>query len=277
VVAAPPQKPVKVPELAIVGQNVGIGQDTGVLDPAAPPTDTNDGTAFGTIQNGSTRIHTFEIRNYGDGDLQVSSPLTLSGPQAGDFTILTQPPTSIAPGQKASVEVQYNPTGANVNSVALITIVNNDADEGNYEFAVSGSSSEEAVSGLDLTSKLVFYKQYNAKGIPLLLCKMTGRVDVSNLSYNTDSNRALVRVWVVDGDIIAPDYSNAFLVDEVVVKKLKMITVNKKGKTKVSTKRISFHGQVPPHYKFIFAEVLPLDPQSDVDYENNRAEFLYGL
>jgi hypothetical protein len=275
-VGAPPQKPVPVPEFALVGQNIGIVQDTGTLDPAAPPTDTNDGTAFGTIAVGTSRVRSYEIRNYGTADLLLSSTLIISGPQAGDFSIVSQPLSGIAPGQAIPFSVEYHPTVAG-SSVARITIVNNDPDEGSYEFAVSGSASDEGVSGLDLTSDLVFYKQYNAKGIPLLLCKMTGRVDVTNLSHDVDCSSCLVRVWVVNDDIIAPDYSNAFLVDDVIVKNVKAIKTNKKGKTKVTTKRIRFRGQVPPHYKFIFAEVFPLDPQSDTDFSNNRAKYLYGL
>src|SRR5690606_13235286 len=117
---------------------------------------------------------------------------------------------------------------------------------------------------------LAYYKSYKCKGIPLLFCKMKGKVEVRNLSTDYDLKRATVRVYVVDGDVLT---DGAFLVDEIKVKKLKPFRPGKKNKAK----KAKFKGWVPPGYTHIYAEVVPEDGSEDINYTNNRTEHLYGL
>lgn len=263
VFAAPPPPPVYVPEILVTGQSAAI--EFGSTQPRKL-----DGTYFGAAQLGvNSWEHTFEIRNFGHADLQVTVPLTITGPNASDFTITQQPNTVVSPEQRTSFNIRYTPSFIG-NAYATVNVLSNDVTEGHYTFDIRGDGVSTALTGPDLQGDLVLYKKYKCKGIPLLFCKMNGRVEVKNLSQNYDLSLASVRIYVVPTDVL---YEDKFLLDEIPVKNLKRWAAGKPLKTK----KIKFKGWVPPGYTHIYAEVVPQDGSEDIDYTNNRTAHLYGI
>lgn len=229
-----------------------------------------DGTYFGEAQLGvNAWEHTFEIRNFGNADLQVTVPLTLTGPNVGDFTITQQPAPVVAAGQRTSFKILFTPSFEG-NAYATVNISNNDNDESLYTFDIRGDGVTSPLVGPDIQGDLVYYKNYKCAGLPLLFCKMQGKVEVRNLSETYDLSCATVRVYVVNGDVLN---DQAYLVDERIVKNLKAYVPGKKMKVK----KVKFSGWVPPGYTHIYAEVVPRDGSEDINYTNNRTEHLYGI
>ncbi len=260
--AAPPPPPVFVPEILITGQSSPI--EDGSVQPLKL-----DGTYFGVAQIGvNVWEHAFEIRNVNNADLIVTSPISITGPNAADFTVTQQPATLVPPGQRTAFSIRYTPSFAG-KAFATVNVSNNDRNEGEYTFDIRGDGSTEPLVGPDLRSDLVFFRKYKCQGIPLLACRMTGRVEVQNMVSDFSVNYALVRVWVVNGDVLN---DSAYLLDEKWVKKLR----NKPGKTP-KAKRIKFKGYVPPGYTHIYSEVVPEGGIEDINYTNNRTSQLYGI
>lgn len=263
VVAAPPPPPVFAPDILVTGQASPI------LDNATQPLKL-DGTYYNLAQLGvNSWEHRFEIRNFGDADLIITAPLDITGPNAGDFIVTQHPATHVAPGQRTAFAVRFTPSFVG-QAFATVNISNNDPDEGHYNFVVRGDGVAEALVGPDLQGDLVFYKKYKCKGIPLLACKMSGRVEVQNLNTNYDLDYATVRIYVVNGDILN---GSTFMIDEKVVKKLR---TKKKGKAP-KVKKVKFKGYVPPGFTHIYAEVVPAGDVEDLDYTNNRTAQPYGI
>ena len=121
------------PEIDILGNGNSIAD--GDVTPSLI-----DGTDFGNVVVSSVSPpQTFVIDNSaGTSDLTITS-FTVSGPQSADFIVtgLTIP-TTIAAGASSNFNISFNPSAAGVRN-ATITINNNDADEGVYDFAVTGN------------------------------------------------------------------------------------------------------------------------------------------
>lgn len=134
-----------------------------ILDGDASPS-AADGTDFGFYAApGIDR--TFTITNNGSGTLNISG-INISGPDASWFTVIAGPVlTSLAPGQSTTFTVRFSGIGLGVRN-AIITVVNDDADETNYDFAVQG---EGTIS------------------VPVTLLNFSGSADtkVVNLSWRT--------------------------------------------------------------------------------------------
>ena len=262
--AAPPLPPVYKPEIMITGMN------TEIKFQSTQPRKL-DGTYYGLAQLGvNSWEHEFEIRNFGNADLVLSSPVTLTGPNASDFSVTEQPSAvTISPGQRTSFKILFTPSFAG-NAYATVSLENNDNDEGIYTFDIRGDGVTQALTGPNLQCDLVFYKKYKCKGLPLLFCKMNGRVIVSNAATNYDLNLATVRIYVVEGDVLTDE---KFLIGEFPIKKLKSY---KPGKP-LKLKKKKFSGWVPPNFTHIYAEVVPQDGSEDIDYTDNRTKDVYGL
>ena len=63
---------------------------------------------------------------------------TLSGANAADFSVITQPASPVAPGGTTSFQVRFNPSALGTRS-ATLSVGNNDADENPYDFALQGT------------------------------------------------------------------------------------------------------------------------------------------
>ena len=103
---------------------------------------TADHTSFGSVDvNGGTLIRTFTIRNTGNEDLNLSGTpiVALSGTHASDFTVVTQPASSVVTsgGGTSTFQVQFNPSDTG-DRTATISITNDDNDENPYNFDIEG-------------------------------------------------------------------------------------------------------------------------------------------
>lgn len=103
----------------------------------------DDFTDFGTAAaDGGAVTRDFFIRNAGAGPLALTGPgpVTVAGPNAGDFTVIQQPIGSLAPGTAATLRVTFDPSAIGARA-ATVSIASGDADEDPYTFAIAGTGS----------------------------------------------------------------------------------------------------------------------------------------
>ncbi len=120
------------PEIDVFGNNIAIlaGDTTPSLA---------DGTDFGDVfEPGGTATQVFEIRNTGTATLNLTAPVQISGTNGAEFTIVSAPATTVAPGASTSVTVEFNPWNVSLHTVTM-TIISDDADEGTYAIALQGN------------------------------------------------------------------------------------------------------------------------------------------
>ncbi|WP_291131846.1 choice-of-anchor D domain-containing protein [Flavobacterium sp. UBA7682] len=103
-------------------------------------------TDFGSINvTAGTATRTYTIQNTGTSALIISNP-TISGTNAGDFTVTTNPATlSIATGASTTFIVTFNPSASGTRN-AIVNIVNNDSNENPYDFAIQGTGTEQEIN-----------------------------------------------------------------------------------------------------------------------------------
>jgi len=99
------------------------------------------GKDFGNVSVGSNASITFDIANTGGANLTLSNlpKVVVSGPGAAMFTVTNQPSTTVLPGGSTSFIVRFAPTSGGAKA-ALLTIPNNDSDEGTYQIGVTGTA-----------------------------------------------------------------------------------------------------------------------------------------
>jgi hypothetical protein len=122
------------PEINLVGNAVFI------VDGDTTPT-TADHTDFGGVDvAGGTVTRTFTIQNKGTEELTLSGspPVAIGGADPEDFTIITEPPSSIAAGGSVTFKVSFDPSEASTRT-ATLSIFSNDANENPYNFSIRGA------------------------------------------------------------------------------------------------------------------------------------------
>ena len=135
------------PEIDVQGNSVSIA--SGDTTPS-----TTDHTDFGSVDATSgTLVRTFTINNSGTAALTLSgaNPVSISGANAGDFTVTTQPAGSVAASGSATFQITFDPSAVGVRT-ATVTIANNDSDEGSYTFAIQGTGGERLQPNSQLTT-----------------------------------------------------------------------------------------------------------------------------
>jgi hypothetical protein len=141
------------PEMAVLGNGIIIAD--GDTSPTAA-----DHTDFGSVALGGALTRTFTISNSGTGSLTLTgSPVvSITGPRAGDFTVVSNPTTPVAAGGTTTFQVRFSPSVTGTR-VATVTIANNDSNENPYDFAIQGS-------GTSVTTQLVYlpliFKNFSA-------------------------------------------------------------------------------------------------------------------
>ncbi|MGB0431027.1 MAG: choice-of-anchor D domain-containing protein, partial [Bacteroidia bacterium] len=123
------------PEIRLRGNDIKIsdGHTTPSVDDHTDFEET--GIASGTISR------TFTIDNLGTGDLVLGgSPIVaLSGTNAADFEVITQPSTTtIAESDTAFFIIEFDPSAIG-SSTATVTIESNDLNEATYTFTIEGT------------------------------------------------------------------------------------------------------------------------------------------
>lgn len=144
----------QVPEMDVKGYSHSI--DTGDKIPTL-----KDGTDFGptpAVSDGAT--HTFTITNNGNADLHLTGAprVTLGGPHAADFTVITQPAATIMPTRTTNFEVMFHPSEAGIRT-AVVSIANDDDSEHPYIFTVRGTGTVDASSQLVMDDSMPGFAQ----------------------------------------------------------------------------------------------------------------------
>lgn len=124
------------PDIALADQD-GTPIASGDTTPTA-----DKSTDFGTLDSQfGLRVQNFVISNPGAGPLTLSGTpvVAISGANAGDFTVVTQPAGgTINNGGQQTFAIQFNPSANGVRN-ATVTITSNDPDEATYTFALRGT------------------------------------------------------------------------------------------------------------------------------------------
>ncbi|MDB6138423.1 MAG: Gloeo Verruco repeat-containing protein, partial [Verrucomicrobiaceae bacterium] len=94
-------------------------------------------TSFGSVATGGHGVRNFTIRNVGSSNL-TGIGATLTGTNAGDFTLINLPASTVVPGGSTTVTVDFVP-GAMGARTAALHIASNDADENPYDLPLTGS------------------------------------------------------------------------------------------------------------------------------------------
>lgn len=95
--------------------------------------------AFGDVGVGSTGTATVRIENLGTASLNLTNlPLTITGTNANQFSIITQPSTPIAAGSSSDMEIQFVPTSTGAKT-ATISISSNDVNESPCTITLNGT------------------------------------------------------------------------------------------------------------------------------------------
>jgi hypothetical protein len=119
-------------EMAVTGNGITIAD--GVITPSLA-----NHTDFGSASLGGAITRTFTISNSGTTNLNLTSTpaVSITGPAAGDFSLVSEPSASVAVGNTTTFQVRFDPSVVGTR-VATLTIANNDADENPYDFAIQG-------------------------------------------------------------------------------------------------------------------------------------------
>ncbi|MBI2948638.1 MAG: choice-of-anchor D domain-containing protein [Verrucomicrobia bacterium] len=97
-------------------------------------------TDFGAAAVGGARVErTFTLANVGTASLNLSGTprVAVVGPQASDFTVLTQPTSPIAPGGNSTFTIGFSPAAAGARN-ATVSIANN-GEKNPHDFAIVGT------------------------------------------------------------------------------------------------------------------------------------------
>lgn len=111
------------------------GNDQSIANGDATP-EPSDGTDFADVIVGVSSERTFSIRNLGQGTINLIGAVNAVG---GGFLVSKQPSqTALNAGEVTSFTLTFTPTTSGAAS-AVVTIGNDDADEGPYAFSVGGN------------------------------------------------------------------------------------------------------------------------------------------
>lgn len=120
-----------IPDINLKGNGNSIADGT-------TATGTTNNTDFGTAAVGVGLSKSFTIENTGTGQLTVSA-ISFTGTNASEYAVsgITLPATIAASGS-TTFSVTLTPTSAGTRT-ATINVVNDDCDESNYDFALTGA------------------------------------------------------------------------------------------------------------------------------------------
>ncbi|OFX16748.1 MAG: hypothetical protein A2033_18310 [Bacteroidetes bacterium GWA2_31_9] len=122
---------VPAPEIDVQGLGLSI------VDGDATP-DVLDDTDFGSTAVSSTVDKTFTIENAGTANLTITGSVAISGTNAADFSVFAAPSSPITATNTTTFTIRFTPSATGLRT-ATLTITNNDADEGTYNFDIQGT------------------------------------------------------------------------------------------------------------------------------------------
>lgn len=115
-----------------------------IQEPIGSDITDNGSRNLGTVILGSNTVRTFTVRNTaasGSAALLLNgSPLaTFTGPNASDFSLTTNPTSSISPGGSTTFNLRFAPSALGYRT-AKLTIQNNDPNNNPYDINLSGTA-----------------------------------------------------------------------------------------------------------------------------------------
>ncbi len=116
---------------------------------------------------GTTTSRTFVIQSAGGGTMYINSPVTISGVNAGDFTVTGQPASSITTGTTSFV-INFIPTALGSRS-AIVVVNSSDCTSPNYSFAITASATAGAALNFDGTNDYASTPVFNTQTTDLTL------------------------------------------------------------------------------------------------------------
>jgi hypothetical protein len=161
-----------------------------------------DGTStvnFGSVVTTGSASRVFTVRNTGGAAL-TSLALSVTGANAGDFAITTQPSAPLAGGGVTTFTVRFAPGAPGARSAAL-RIASNDADENPFDIALTGTGivaapeiAVEQPSGTNLTdgvSTVNFgYSVVSGTASRTFTVRNTGNATLSGVSVSIGGTNA---------------------------------------------------------------------------------------
>lgn len=119
------------PDISVIGNGLEI------TNGSATPSLLNH-SDFGNVNEAAgTRVRNFYITNFGGENLNLTLPVTITGPNAADFTVTTVPTTPVVPNNSTTLSITFNPSALGLRQ-ATVTINNNVIGKSPYVFAISG-------------------------------------------------------------------------------------------------------------------------------------------
>jgi len=108
----------------------------------------SDRTDFGSVDvTVGSVTNTYTIQNTGSATLTIAVPVTISGSNAADFTVVTQPAASIAANGSTTFSVKFDPGAAGLRQ-AVLSFGNNDSNENPYSFSIQGTGTTVAAPAI---------------------------------------------------------------------------------------------------------------------------------
>jgi len=142
---------VLTPEIDLRGNSISIADGDNTPD----LTDHTDFSSVSTL-SGSV-VRTFTIHNTGEGLLNLTGTprVAISGTNAADFTVTSQPVAAIMNlNSSQTFQVTFDPSAPGLRS-AEISITNDDSNENPYNFAIQGTGLNSSPAISDITDKSV--------------------------------------------------------------------------------------------------------------------------
>ncbi|MEO5914439.1 MAG: kelch repeat-containing protein [Luteolibacter sp.] len=106
--------------------------------PTGNPVINGSGTlAYDSLGTGQSSDLNVTMRNTGSGDL-TSITTSILGADAGQFTLVSTPPTMLAAGSSAAFTIRFSPTSPGA-KVATLSLASNDPDENPFTLVLTGT------------------------------------------------------------------------------------------------------------------------------------------
>ena len=97
---------------------------------------------FGSEETGAASSRTFTIRNVGGADL-TGVGTTIGGTDAGEFSVISPPSTTISPGGISSFTIEWTPASAGAKTASL-QVASNDSNENPFDIGLTGTGNDPA-------------------------------------------------------------------------------------------------------------------------------------
>ena len=119
------------PEIDVQGNNLSITDGD-----STPSTADRTNFADAAVDSGVV-THTFTIKNTGGSSLTITLPISITGMNGGDFTVIDAPDALVAPAGSTTFTVEFDPSVVGIRE-AEVSIANNDSDENPFTFVIQG-------------------------------------------------------------------------------------------------------------------------------------------